>query len=136
MELFARPKPHLALTICRLETNICVFEIKHYLNPSGRDAFADWRTTVKDGKARIAIDRRINRIELGNFGDHRPCREGVWELRIDMGPGYRVYYALVGKTVILLLCGGDKRSQDADIVKACDYLQDWQWRKAKQEEGR
>jgi putative addiction module killer protein len=86
--------------------------------------------------ARIAIDRRINRIELGNFGDHRPCREGVWELRIDMGPGYRVYYALVGKTVILLLCGGDKRSQDADIVKACDYLQDWQWRKAKQEEGR
>jgi putative addiction module killer protein len=112
-----------------------MFEITHYLNPNGRDAFADWRASVKDSKARIAIDRRINRIELGNFGDHGSCREGVWELRIDVGPGYRVYYAVVGNSVVLLLCGGDKRSQDTDIARACANLQTWQLRTAKREEG-
>ncbi|KXU38473.1 addiction module protein, partial [Ventosimonas gracilis] len=81
---------------------------------------ADWRDKLKDSKAKIAIDRRIYRAELGNFGDHKPYREGVWELRIDVGPGYRVYYAQSGQAVVLLLCGGIKRSQDADISKACE----------------
>ncbi len=88
---------------------------------------------MKDSKAKIAIDRRIYRAELGNFGDHKPCREGVWELRIDTGPGYRVYYARAGRTVVLLLCGGIKRSQDADISKACEYWKDWQRSNVKQE---
>ncbi|HHW4681413.1 MAG TPA: type II toxin-antitoxin system RelE/ParE family toxin [Xylella taiwanensis] len=79
----------------------------------------------KDNKVRIAIDRRLYSVELGNFGDHKPCREGVWELRIDLGSGHRIYYAQVGKTVILLLCGGIKRSQEADISKACESLKDW-----------
>ena len=109
-----------------------MYEIKHYLNLGGRDVFAEWRMSVKDQKARIAIDRRINRIELGNFGDHRPCRNGVWELRVDVGPGYRIYYAQIGKTVVLLLCGGNKRTQDADITRACSDLQDWQRRTARQ----
>lgn len=112
-----------------------MFEIKHYLD-DGRDVFESWRDKVKDRKAKIAIDRRIYRAELGNFGDHRPCREGVWELRIDVGPGYRVYYAQAGRTVILLLCGGIKRSQDADILKACEYWKDWQHSNAKQEKAR
>ncbi|CAG0996370.1 hypothetical protein MTYP_02581 [Methylophilaceae bacterium] len=103
-----------------------MFEIKHYIANDGRDLFADWRKKVKDNKAKIAIDRRIYRVELGNLGDHKPCRDGVWELRIDVGPGYRVYYAQAGKTVVLLLCGGTKRSQDADISKACEYWMDWQ----------
>nr|WP_245590261.1 type II toxin-antitoxin system RelE/ParE family toxin [Desulfobulbus elongatus] len=64
-----------------------MFEIKHYITDDGRDVFEDWRDKVKDSKAKIAIDRRIYRAELGNFGDHKPCREGVWELRIDVGPG-------------------------------------------------
>ena len=98
--------------------------------------FADWRDKVKDSKAKIAIDRRIYRAERGNFGDHKPCREGVWELRIDVGPGYRVYYAQAGKTVVLLLCGGIKRSQDADISKACEYWKDWQRSNVKQEKER
>jgi putative addiction module killer protein len=62
---------------------------------------------LKPKKARIAIDRRINWIESGNFGDHRFCRDRVWELRIDVGPGYRGYYAVAGSQAVLLLCGGD-----------------------------
>ncbi len=72
--------------------------------------------------------RRVNRVEGGNFGDHKFCREGVWELRIDQGAGYRVYYALASNVVVLLLCGGDKGSQDADIERAIGYWNDWQRR--------
>jgi putative addiction module killer protein len=79
-------------------------------------------------KARIAIDRRVNRLELGNFGDHKFCRDGVWELRVDVGVGYRVYYAIADQKIVLLLCGGDKRTQDSDISAACKYWQDWQRR--------
>lgn len=113
-----------------------MFEIRHYITDDGRDVFADWRDKVKDSKAKIAIDRRIYRAEPGNFGDHKPCREGMWELRIDVGPGYRVYYAQAGQTVVLLLCGGIKRSQDADISKACEYWKDWQRSNMKQEKER
>jgi putative addiction module killer protein len=72
--------------------------------------------------------RRIDRVAMGNFGDHRFCREGVWELRIDVGAGYRVYYAKAGQRVVLLLCGGDKRTQDADIARAVACWQDYQRR--------
>jgi len=67
-------------------------------------------------------------MELENFGDHKPCRDGVWELRIDVGPGYRVYYAISGSKIVLLLCGGDKRTQSADISRACEFWHDWQRR--------
>ena len=113
-----------------------MFEIKHYITDDGRDVFADWRDKVKDNKAKIAIDRRIYRAELGNFGDHKPCREGVSELRIDIGPSYRVYYAQAGRTVVLLLCGGIKHSQDADISKACEYWKDWRQRSKVKEKER
>lgn len=103
-------------------------EIRHYIDGSGRDHFAEWRMKVRDIKARIAIDRRIMRMELGNFGDHKPIRDGVWELRVDVGPGYRVYYAKMASTIILLLCGGDKRRQSEDIERACEYWRDWQHR--------
>lgn len=112
-----------------------MFEIRHYITDDGRDVFADWRNSVKDTKAKIAVDRRIYRVELGNLGDHKACREGVWELRIDVGQGYRVYYAQAGQTLVLLLCGGTKRSQDADISRACDYWKDWQRSNVKQEKG-
>ena len=112
-----------------------MFEIHHYLASDGRDMFMDWRNSVKDSKVRIAIDRRINRVELGNFGDHKFCRDEIWELRLDLGPGYRIYYAQAGKTVVLLLCGGTKRSQDADIAKACAYWQDWQRRSEAEQEN-
>jgi putative addiction module killer protein len=72
--------------------------------------------------------KRVNRMEGGNFGNHKFCRDGVWELRIDQGPGYRVYYAQAGAVVLLLLCGGGKDTQDADIGRAVGYWQDWQRR--------
>jgi len=98
-----------------------MFEIEHYLTDSGRDLFADWYHGLKDHKVKRAIDRRLARMALGNFGDCKPCQDGVWELRIDAGPGYRVYYARAGQTVVLLLCGGDKRTQQADIARAGAY---------------
>jgi putative addiction module killer protein len=105
-----------------------VYEIRHYLTRSEKDVFMEWRRQLRDTKAKIAVDRRINRMELGNLGDHKFCRDGVWELRIDVGPGYRIYYAIAGTQVVLLLSGGDKRTQDADIVRACEYWLDWQGR--------
>ena len=105
-----------------------MYEIRHYLTRDEKDVYLDWLRKQRDTMARIAVDRRVNRFEQGNFGDHRFCRDGVWELRIDVGAGYRVYYALAGKEVVLLLCGGDKRTQDADIDRACGYWQDWQRR--------
>ena len=105
-----------------------MYEVRHYITLSGQDLYLDWYRTIRDAKARIAIDRRLIRLELGNFGDHKPCRDGVWELRIDVGPGYRVYYALAGTKVVLLFCGGDKRTQPRDIDRACQCWQDWQRR--------
>src|SRR5271166_6892117 len=127
---------HNALRVTRLtldsisfiNDNAVVYEIRHYLTRNGKDVFMEWRRQLRDTSAKIAVDRRVNRIELGNFGDHKFCRDGVWELRIDLGPGYRIYYAVTGTQVVLLLCGGDKRTQDADIDRACDYWQDWQRR--------
>jgi len=70
----------------------------------------------------------MQRAELGNFGDFRYIRDGVWELRIDLGPGWRIYYAIAEKTVLLLLCAGNKKTQSSDIEKACAYWQEWQIR--------
>ena len=100
-------------------------EIRHYVDDNGHDLFAEWRAGIRDAKATVAVDRRIMRMELGNFGDHKALREGVWELRLDVGPGYRIYYARAGLTIILLLCGGDKRDQNADIDKARACWRDW-----------
>jgi putative addiction module killer protein len=105
-----------------------MYEIRHYITEDAKDVYLEWWLKLRDVKARIAVDRRVNRIELGNFGDHKFCREGVWELRVDVGTGYRVYYAIADKQIVLLLCGGDKRTQDVDIQTACKYWQDWQRR--------
>ena len=103
-------------------------EIAHYLTADGHDPVQDWMDAVRDMRARVAILRRLERMKVGNFGDRKFCRDGVWELRIDTGPGYRVYYAQAGQTLVLLLCGGDKRSQRSDIERAAAYRQDWERR--------
>jgi len=100
-----------------------MYEIEYYVTPDGRNVFRDWLDQLRDKKTRLAIDRRLIRIEQGNLGDHRFCRDGVWELRVDLGPGYRVYYGLSGSAVVVLLCGGDKSTQRADIDRACEYLE-------------
>ncbi|MEY0233851.1 type II toxin-antitoxin system RelE/ParE family toxin [Providencia manganoxydans] len=83
--------------------------IKHYLTSDGKDLYAEFFKKIKDSIAKAKIASRVNRMASGNFGDHKPCRGGVWELRIDQGAGYRVYYSLVGNEIVLLLLGGDKR---------------------------
>lgn len=82
--------------------------------------FDNWLTSLRDKKARLKIVRRIERAEQGNFGDHKNVNGPVWEMRIDYGPGYRLYYAQKDETVYLLLCGGDKPSQRTDIRLALE----------------
>ena len=104
-------------------------DIRHYLTASGRDPYQEWCDKLTDLTGRIAILRRVDRGAGGNFGAHRFCREGVWELKIDMGPGYRIYYAHEGQMLILLLCGGTKRTQTADLNTAVRYWRDYQRRR-------
>lgn len=83
------------------------------------DEFAKWIKRLKDANARARINVRLKRISLtGNLGDAKPVGDGVYELRVDYGPGYRVYYSQRGKEILLLLIGGDKSSQQKDIEKA------------------
>jgi putative addiction module killer protein len=82
------------------------------------DVYADWFAHLRDSQARARIDVRIRRLSLGNSGDVRPVGEGVSELRIDYGPGYRVYFVQREQRVVILLAGGDKRTQTQDIQTA------------------
>lgn len=82
------------------------------------ELYARWFNSLRDPRARARINVRIRRLSLGNPGDVRPVGEGVSELRIDYGPGYRVYFAHRGQALIVLLAGGDKRTQERDIQKA------------------
>jgi putative addiction module killer protein len=82
------------------------------------EAFAAWFSALRDRQAKARIAARIDRLALGNPGDVRPVGEGVSELRIDYGPGYRVYFVQRGTTLVVLLAGGDKRSQSRDIAAA------------------
>ncbi len=82
--------------------------------------FSDWLDRLKDRIAEKRIVARIRLAENGSFGDHHFCADGIWEMRIHHGPGYRIYYAQEGSTIYLLLVGGDKRTQSQDIEKAID----------------
>jgi putative addiction module killer protein len=90
------------------------------------DEFSNWLGALRDqrGKARILI--RVERLARGNPGDVQPVGAGVSELRIDFGPGYRVYFAKRGATLLLLLCGGDKKTQAKDIARAKRLAADYQ----------
>ena len=104
-------------------------QVEHYLAADGRDPFERWLDRLHDRRALISIERRIARIERdGYFGDHKYLRDGVSELRIDEGAGYRVYYAQIEMVVVLLLCGGDKSTQDADINRAVANWEEFQRR--------
>ena len=82
------------------------------------EIFVDWLDNLSDSRAKARIIARLDRMEMGNFGDVRPVGGGVNELRIHYGPGYRVYYTQRGPVVVVLLCGGNKKTQHADIAKA------------------
>lgn len=100
-------------------------EIQIYVREDGVAPFSEWLAGLRDVRGRAKIRTRLDRLELGNFGDCRGVGDGVQELRIDYGPGYRVYFGQVNTTLILLLCGGDKASQAQDIQTAKSYWQDY-----------
>jgi putative addiction module killer protein len=89
------------------------------------DAFQKWRTRLKDERARALIASRLDRLAFGHTGDARPVGQGIGELRIHYGPGYRIYFHKRGKTIIVLLCGGSKSTQASDIKTAKRLAEDW-----------
>jgi putative addiction module killer protein len=103
--------------------------IEHYRDSTGRISFQTWFQTLRDKVAKASIARRLDRLAIGNPGDHKADREGVSELRIDVGSGYRVYYAEQGERLVILLCGGDKSTQRKDIELALEYWADWKRRR-------
>jgi putative addiction module killer protein len=100
-------------------------QIELYVTPDGKTPFTDWLEALKDRKARAKIRVRLDRLRLGNLGDCKPAGAGVSELRIDYGPGYRVYFGQESSRIVVLLCGGDKRTQEADVKKAQAYWADY-----------
>ncbi|MDE2155825.1 MAG: type II toxin-antitoxin system RelE/ParE family toxin [Xanthomonadaceae bacterium] len=106
-----------------------IVEIRQYQTADGRMPFAEWLRALRDRRANQAIAARILRMQAGNRGDWKAVGAGVFELRIDVGPGYRVYCGQDGATLVLLLCAGDKRTQPKDIEHARDYWKDYQARR-------
>ena len=103
-------------------------ELRIYTDSQNRQPLAQWLGELKDIRARAQIRARLARIGAGNLGDCKPLRDGVQELRIDYGPGYRVYLSRQGPVLVLLLCGSDKGDQDRTIRQAIEYLEDWKQR--------
>ena len=102
-----------------------MYAVEDYLNDDGHDPFKEWLEKLPDRQARARILVRVQRMAAGNFGDCKPVAESVWESRIDHGPGYRVYYARARKKLLLILAGGDKRKQQAEIETAMEYWKNW-----------
>jgi putative addiction module killer protein len=107
-------------------------DVQLYVTEEGKSPVEDWLEGLRDRKARGAIDARIGRLRLGLVGQVREVGEGVHEMKVDVGQGYRVYFGNVSNVVVLLLCGGDKRTQKADIKRAKEFWSDYQER-AKEE---
>jgi putative addiction module killer protein len=105
-----------------------MIELRRYQLDDQTVPVTDWLRALRDIRARAQIEVRLRRVSAGNFGDCKSVGEGVAELRVDLGAGYRVYYAKHGQTLVILLCGGDKGSQLNDINRAKDYWADWKRR--------
>ena len=98
------------------------YEIEYYIDEHGNFPFIQWLESLNQDKvSQHRIQERLDRVLLGNLGDHHSVGEGVSELRLSFGPGYRIYYGVEDNKIILLLCGGDKSSQKRDIKKAIRY---------------
>ena len=103
-----------------------MIETKSYRSAAGSTPFDEWLEGLRDRGAHARIFARLAKVRGGNFGDCKSVGGGVQELRIDHGPGYRIYFGRHGQTLVLLLCGGDKRTQSRDILNARSYWNDWQ----------
>ena len=100
-------------------------EVVAFRARDGRVPFEEWLDDLKDKRAVARVLARLARVRLGNLGDCKPVGDGVSELRVDYGPGYRVYFGQKGRTLVVLLCGGDKRTQDRDIRLARQFWQEF-----------
>ncbi|MFM6785864.1 MAG: type II toxin-antitoxin system RelE/ParE family toxin [Microcystis aeruginosa BS13-02] len=100
-------------------------EIERYVTADGQIPFDNWFDSIRVSKTQTIISKRLDRVRMGNLGDYRSVGGGVFELRIDYGPGYRIYFGQVGTTIVLLLCGGDKGNQIKDIRQAQEYWRDY-----------
>lgn len=100
-------------------------EVLEYETDKGRCPFQEWLRKLKDVRARAIVRKRINRVRSGNLGDTRSVGNGVFELKINFGPGYRVYYGEDGPRIVVLLCAGDKKTQAKDIEKVIAYWEDY-----------
>ncbi|HWK46669.1 MAG TPA: type II toxin-antitoxin system RelE/ParE family toxin [Stellaceae bacterium] len=105
-----------------------MIDLLRYQREDGREPFTEWLNTIRDKIAAARIRIRLRQVEAGNFGDCDTVGESVIELRIHVGAGYRVYCARHGKTIVLLLCGGDKSTQDRDIKRAKELWVEWKRR--------
>ncbi len=104
------------------------YRLEYYLDENREAPFTKWLESLRDRAAFARITTRLDRMQTGNFGIHKAVGDGVHELKIDYGPGYRVYYAMNGKTVVLLLIGGNKSTQASDIKTAKAY-----WKRQQEE---
>src|SRR5271170_5345288 len=100
-------------------------EVRYYITKTGMDVLDEWIAELADDRAEARILARIERLSSGNLGDRKSLGGGLFELRIDTGPGYRLYYAMIGRTCVLLLCAGDKRRQSSDIQRERGYSKDY-----------
>lgn len=99
------------------------YDIEIYSTENDKEPFNEWIESFKDKKTKVALLMRIQRLREGNFGDFKSF-DGIYELRVNLGPGYRIYCAKIGSRIILLLGGGNKSTQDRDINKCKSYLED------------
>ena len=109
-------------------------EVLYYQSVSGEQPFKEWRDRISDDDLRAIIYARVGRLRGSNFGDSKSVGGGVSENRIHLGSGYRIYYGVDGNNVVLL-CAGEKSTQDADIITAKDYWSDYKKRKRDREKG-
>ena len=100
-------------------------QLKIYVTKDGKKPFLEWLESLKDKNTRYRTKERLDRVSLGNLGDHKFISNGVYELRLAFGSGYRIYYGSEDSAVILLLCGGDKSTQKKDVKNAIAYLKDY-----------
>ena len=105
-----------------------VWELRYFQTSGGNVPFRERRESLTDRRAGSAVRARLERLRYGLFGDCKPVGEGVSEFRVDVGPGYRGYFCRAGRQLILLLCGGDKATQTADIERAKEYRRDFEKR--------
>jgi putative addiction module killer protein len=100
-------------------------QIAEYIAPNNKAPFRTWMDKLKDKRTKVAIHRRITRLRAGLLGHVNTVGDGVHEIKIDLGAGYRVYFANDGDTLVILLCGGSKGTQSKDIIQAKAYWDDY-----------